>query len=164
MRALDDLVELRGALQRLRPNNGREFISAAQRQWAQRHGIGLLHIQPGKPNQNATIECFDRAFRPKDLDRQVFTGLHEVRRMTEEWRQPYNLQRSHRTLGRILPAAYAIASSQARGKVGTAFSAGQRIRGSAVPRDVDSTLRTPLHAAEPESVACWFAGSNGSDA
>lgn len=35
VRALNDLVELRGAPQRLRLDNGPEFISAALRQWAQ---------------------------------------------------------------------------------------------------------------------------------
>lgn len=51
--ALDELVELRGASRRLRLHNGPEFISAALRQWAQRHSVELPHIQPGKPTQNA---------------------------------------------------------------------------------------------------------------
>lgn len=36
VRALNELVELRGAPQRLPLDNGLEFISAALRQWAQR--------------------------------------------------------------------------------------------------------------------------------
>jgi putative transposase len=62
IRALDELVELRGAPRRLRLDYGPEFISAALRQWAQQHGIELIHIQPGKPTQNAYIERFNRTF------------------------------------------------------------------------------------------------------
>lgn len=106
IRALDERVELRGAPQRLRLDNGPEFISAALRQWAQRHGVELLHIQPGKPTQNAYIERFHRTYRTEVLDR-----LHEVRRMTEDWRHRYNHQRPHRVLGGLPPVAYTMTSS-----------------------------------------------------
>lgn len=67
IRALDDLVELRGAPRRLRLDNGPEFISAALRQWAQQHGATLdphparqahperLHrmLQPHLPHRSA---------------------------------------------------------------------------------------------------------------
>ena len=50
VRALDDLVELRGAPQRLRLDNGPEFISAALRQWAQRPRPSPSRIRPGMPS------------------------------------------------------------------------------------------------------------------
>lgn len=111
IRALDELVELRGAPRRLRLDNGPEFISAALRQWAQHRGIELIHIQPGKPTQNAYIERFNRTFRTEVLDRYVFTNLNEVRRMAEDWRHRYNHDRPHRSLGGLSPIHYAMALS-----------------------------------------------------
>ena len=111
IRALDDLVELRGAPRRLRLDNGPEFISAALKDWAARHAVELIHIQPGKPTQNAYIECFNRTFRTEVLDRFVFTTLDEVRRMAEDWRHRYNHQRPHRSLGGLPPIRFAMAQS-----------------------------------------------------
>ena len=90
---------------------GPEFISAALRQWAQQHGIELVHIQPGKPTQNAYIERFNRTFRTEVLDRYVFTTLNEVRRMAEDWRHRYNHDRPHRSLGGLLPIRYTMVSN-----------------------------------------------------
>ncbi|AKC80628.1 transposase [Xanthomonas arboricola] len=111
IRALDELFELRGAPRRLRLDNGPEFISAALRQWAQQHGVTLIHIQPGKPTQNAYIERFNRTFRTEVLDRFVFTTLDEVRRMAEDWRHRYNHPRPHRSLGGLPPIRFAMAQS-----------------------------------------------------
>jgi putative transposase len=111
IRALDELVQVRGAPKRLRLDNGPEFISAALKQWAKRHGVELGHIQPGKPTQNAYIERFNRTFRTEVLDRFVFTTPGEVRRMTEDWRHRYNHHRPHRSLGGLSPIHYTMAHS-----------------------------------------------------
>lgn len=111
IRALDELVEVRGAPRRLRLDNGPEFISAALQAWAERHGVELLHIQPGKPTQNAYIERFNRTYRTEVLDRYVFTSLDEVRRMTEDWRHRYNHHRPHKSLAGLSPVAFARAQS-----------------------------------------------------
>ena len=113
IRALDELVKVHGAPRRLRLDNGPEFISAALRIWAHRHALELLHIQRGKPTQNALIERFNRTYRNEVLDRYVFNRLTEVRRMTEDWRQRYNHQRPHRLLAGQSPVGYAVAQSQA---------------------------------------------------
>jgi len=39
----------------------------------QGHGVDLIHIQPGKPAQNAYIERFNRTLGTEVQDRSVFT-------------------------------------------------------------------------------------------
>ena len=111
IRALDELIELRGAPRPLRLDNGPEFISAALRQWAQQHRVELIHIQPGKPTQNAYIERFNRTFPTEVLDHYVFIALDEVHRMAEDWRHRYNHDRPCRSLSGLSPVRYAIAPS-----------------------------------------------------
>lgn len=95
IRALDALIETRGKPQRLRLDNGSEYISQALQDWAARHAVALVHIQPSTPPQNANIERFNRTFRTEVLDRYVFEPLQDFRRMTEDWRQRYNHHRPH---------------------------------------------------------------------
>ena len=83
---LPDRIRDRMEIPALANHTWSEFISAALRDWAVRHGVELLHIQPGKPTQNALIERFNRTFCREVLDRYVFTGIPEVRHMTENWR------------------------------------------------------------------------------
>ena len=85
---------------------GPEFIAEALREWCAQHGITLTFIQPGKPNQNAYIERFNRSFRHEVLNAWVFTSLEEVRDISEDWRQRYNTERSHDSLGNVPPLTF----------------------------------------------------------
>lgn len=103
---LDQLVALHGKPRRLRCDNGPEFIAEALRSWCDHHGILLQFIQPGNPNQNAYIERFNRTYRAEILDAWVFTSLAEVRALSEDWRQMYNTERPHQSLGDAPPSLF----------------------------------------------------------
>jgi putative transposase len=111
VRALEELVELRGAPRRLRMDNGPELISDTLAKWASRHNIALLFIQPGKPMQNGYIERFNRTYREEVLNCYIFETLAEVRRMTADWLTRYNEHRPHESLGNLTPKEYLMAKS-----------------------------------------------------
>lgn len=60
----------------LRLDHGPEFPGETFTAWAKANGVA---IQPGKPNQNAYIERFNRTFRDEVLDQHLFTRLDDVR-------------------------------------------------------------------------------------
>ena len=103
---LDQLVAIHGAPRRLRCDNGPEFVAEVLRAWCERHGIQLLFIQPGKPNQNAYIERFNRSYRNEILNAWVFMTLDEVRERSEAWRVRYHTERSHDRLGDVPPRTF----------------------------------------------------------
>ena len=108
IRALSELVEVRGAPLSIRLDNGPELIAQALCDWAAAKGIELRHIQPGQPTQNAYVERFNKTYRTEVLDCYVFDSLAEVRAMTADWLQRYNHHRPHEALGRVPPVEYRI--------------------------------------------------------
>jgi transposase InsO family protein len=63
VRTLDKIIEWRGQPRVIRCDNGPEYVSAALMGWAEAEGIRLEYIQPGKPQQNAYVERYNRTVR-----------------------------------------------------------------------------------------------------
>jgi putative transposase len=76
VRAIDHLIEVYGAPEGIRMDNSPEMTLETFTEWAKVKGIALLFIQPGKPNQNAFVERFNRSFRDEVLDANLFNQLN----------------------------------------------------------------------------------------
>lgn len=87
-------------------DNGPEFTSLAMDRWADRHGIKLSFIQPGKPQQNGFIESFNGKFREECLNQHLFRDMADAQTKIEAWRIDYNEHRPHRSLDQRTPAEF----------------------------------------------------------
>ena len=106
IRLMDELAALHGTPRAIRVDNGPELIAEAFVEWCRAKGIEIRYIQPGKPDQNAYIERFNRSYREDILDAYVFESLEEVRIATAEWLREYNTERDHDSLGKVPPLTF----------------------------------------------------------
>jgi putative transposase len=106
VRVLERLCAWRGVPEAIRCDNGPELTSQVFVDWCERMAITLRYIQPGKPNQNAFIERFNRTYREEVLNSYLFEDLDQVREITYEWLIAYNEQRPHDALGGLPPVTF----------------------------------------------------------
>ncbi|WP_160232078.1 IS3 family transposase [Acinetobacter indicus] len=95
IRTLNQLLEWREKPLVIRCDNGPEFISHEFVRWATEHGIRIEYIQPGKPQQNAYIERYNRTIRYSWLSKHLFDTLDEVQDYATNWLWHYNHERPH---------------------------------------------------------------------
>jgi len=108
VQVLEQLLDWRGKPAKIRMDNGPELISQRLENWAKEKNLTLLHIQPGKPAQNAYIERFNRTYREEVLDAYLFEDLQEVRHITEHWLEDYNTIRPHEALQGLPPRQFTL--------------------------------------------------------
>jgi len=80
-------------------------------EWAAKHHIHITHIQPGKSQQNAYVERFNRTVRDEWLSQYYWESINEVQEFATEWMykktagNPFrdNHQRPNMALGGITP-------------------------------------------------------------
>jgi putative transposase len=106
VRVMNRLIDVYGKPEALRLDNGPELTADKFPDWAKEHGVKLLLIQPGKPNQNAFVERFNRSFREEVLDAWLFNAVSEVQTAAYEWLIDYKECRPHESLGDLPPVKF----------------------------------------------------------
>jgi putative transposase len=104
---LSKLVSVRGAPRHMRSDNGPEFVSRAVLQWLSATKIETALIDPGKPWQNGANESFNGKFRDECLGMQWFKNRIDAKILIEDWRQEFNSERPHSSLGNRTPEEFA---------------------------------------------------------
>lgn len=89
--ALNQIIEWRGAPCTIRCDNGPEYVSELLATWAEKRGIGLQFVQPGKPQQNAYVERYNKTVSYDWLNQHIFETIEEVQEAAKSWLRTYNI-------------------------------------------------------------------------
>ncbi len=95
-----------GQPEKIRSDNGSEFIGKAVGEWLTQNGIKPLFIEPGKPWQNGKGESFNGKLRDECLSREWFSSVAEAQVVIEGWRKFYNEERPHSSLEYLTPREF----------------------------------------------------------
>jgi transposase InsO family protein len=69
-----------------------------------RKDAALVYIQPGKPQQNAYVERYNRTVRQEWLGQHIFATIEEARDHATRWLWTYNNERPNMANGGLTPA------------------------------------------------------------
>ena len=106
-RYLEQITQTRSLPKKVVCDNGPEFTGKAMHFWLEQTGVRLDFIQPGKPTQNAYVESFNGKFRDGCLNQHWFRNMKHAKEVIDQWRNHYNTQRPHSSLGYVPPQTYA---------------------------------------------------------
>ncbi len=117
IRSLNRIIEWRGKPQIIRGDNGPEYISGALMAWAEKAGIHIQYIQPGKPQQIVYIERYNRTVQHEcpplgdclqssvgQRDQNIFETIEEAQTQATEWLWAYHNDRPNMAIGGITSA------------------------------------------------------------
>jgi putative transposase len=104
---LQRLVAERASPERIQCDNGPEFQSVQLDQWAYWTHVKLDFSRPGRPSDNAFCESFNNRVRQELLNPNWFLSLADARARAAEWRQDYNTNHPHSSLGNLAPEEFA---------------------------------------------------------
>jgi putative transposase len=92
---------------RMRSDNGPEFVAEVVRSWLEDTGSGTLPVAPGSPWQNGYAESFHSKVRDEFLNREEFESEPQAKALGALWKEEYNSERPHSSLGYQTPAEFA---------------------------------------------------------
>lgn len=116
---LSALMGTHGIPRYIRTDNGPEFISEWTREFLASRGVEMIFIEPGCPWENGFVESFHGKFRNECLDEEIFWSRAEVQVIIERWRNFYNDERPHSSLGNRTPSEIWRDFSSPSGEEGT---------------------------------------------
>jgi putative transposase len=96
-----------GPPHRIRSDNGPEFAAEAVRSWLEATGSGALYVAPARPWQNGYAESFHSRLRDEFLEVEDFESQPQAQELGSLWKEEYNTERPHSSLGYQTPAEYA---------------------------------------------------------
>jgi transposase InsO family protein len=67
----------------------------------------VVHIEPRRPVQNGHVESFHGKLRDECLNASWFENLFEARVKIAAWKEEYNEERPHSSLGYLMPREFA---------------------------------------------------------
>lgn len=141
IRVLEQLAFERGLPDQIRVDNGPEFASHEMKLFAEKYGLELLFIPPGKPNKNGYIERFNRTYREDVLDAYIFENLSQLQLISDQWKSKYNHGHPHQSLKGMSPVAF----KNARHKIIEAYEE--------VKAKINGSLTSPaLTSSSPSSI------------
>lgn len=111
METLDELMVERGAPRFTRTDNGSEFIAEDLQKWLREKGVVPVYTEPGSPWQNGYVESFNGKFRDECLNQELFYSRGEAQVVVDWYRESYNRERPHSSLGYRTPAEAAMAGN-----------------------------------------------------
>ncbi len=85
-------------------SSGTEYTSNAILQWADQSGVDWHYIAPGKPQQNAYVERYNRTVRHEWLGQYIISSIEEAQNYATQWLWTYNTERPNMGIGGITPA------------------------------------------------------------
>ena len=96
-----------GPPRRMRSDNGPEFAAEVVRSWLDEAGSGALYVAPASPWQNGYAESFHSKVRDEFLNLEEFESEPQARALGALWKEEYNTERPHSSLGYQTPAEFA---------------------------------------------------------
>lgn len=107
LETLDELFEAEGPPQYIRSDNGSEFKAIKLQSWLTSKGVTPLYVEPGSPWQNGYVESLNGKLRDECLNEELFYSRGEAQVIVDRWRDVYNNERPHMSLGYKTPAQVA---------------------------------------------------------